>query len=68
MLGRAVFAGSLLLFLIIGIAMVGDFSAQWWVLLLPVLLLVGPGLAVRREAYPGADDAPRRASDGEEIR
>lgn len=68
LLGRAVFAGSLLLFLIIGVAMVGDFSAQWWLLLLPVLLLVGPALAVRREAYREAGDGRRSTSEGEEIR
>ncbi|MEJ7772266.1 MAG: hypothetical protein WKF51_10215 [Geodermatophilaceae bacterium] len=50
LMGRAVFAVSLLVFLVIGIVLVGDFSAQWWALLFPVALLVGPLLAVRREA------------------
>ncbi len=50
LLGRALFVGSLLVFLVIGIVLVGDFSAQWWVLLFPAALLVGPVLAVRREA------------------
>ncbi|CAN5301966.1 hypothetical protein BH24ACT9_BH24ACT9_17290 [soil metagenome] len=47
---RAVFAVSLLVFLIIGMSLVGDFSAQWWLLLLPVALLTGPVLALRGEA------------------
>ncbi len=47
---RAVFAVSLLFFLVLGIVIVGDFTAQWWVLLIPVALLVGPVLAARREA------------------
>ncbi len=47
---RAVFAVALLAFLVLGIVVVGDMSAQWWVLLLPVALLVGPVVAVRREA------------------
>ncbi len=46
---RAVFAVPLLVFLILGMVMVGDFAAQWWLLLLPVALLVGPVRAVRRE-------------------
>lgn len=50
LLARAAFALPLLAFLILGIVVVGDFSAQWWLLLLPVGLLVGPVLAVRREA------------------
>lgn len=54
--GRVVFAGSLLVFLIIGIVLVGDFSAQWWILLVPIGLLVGPVMAAGREA--------RRAPDG----
>jgi len=40
----------LLVFLIIGMSLVGDFSAQWWLLLLPVALLTGPVLALRGEA------------------
>lgn len=55
---RAVCSGSLLAFLIIGIVLVGDFSIQWWLLLLPVLLLLRPALAVRREAgrHPSGDE------------
>lgn len=53
---RAVFAVALLAFLVLGIVVVGDLSAQWWVLLLPVALLVGPVLAVRREAGGQPDD------------
>jgi len=54
---RAVFAVALLAFLVLGIVVVGDMSAQWWVLLLPVALLVGPVLAVRRETgKPSNDD------------
>lgn len=49
LLSRAAFAVPLLGFLILGIVLVGDFSAQWWVLLLPVALLVGPALVLRRE-------------------
>lgn len=47
---RAVFAGSLLVFLTLGIILVGDFSAQWWLLLAPVAVLLGPALALRQEA------------------
>lgn len=50
LLARAMFAVPLLGFLILGIVLVGDFSAQWWVLLVPVVLMIGPVLAVRREA------------------
>lgn len=46
--GRLVFAGALLVFLLIGIVLVGDFALQWWLLVLPVALLVGSLLAVRR--------------------
>ncbi|MGI8626226.1 MAG: hypothetical protein ACR2J5_06595 [Geodermatophilaceae bacterium] len=46
---RSVFVAALLVFLIIGIALVGDFADQWWLLLLPVALLVGPALALRGE-------------------
>lgn len=53
--GRAVFAGSLLVFLIIGIVLVGDFSAQWWILLVPIGLLVGPVMAARREVRQAPD-------------
>jgi len=54
---RSVFAVSLLIFLVIGILLVGDLSAQWWLLLLPVALLLGPAMALRREAgrRPGGD-------------
>ncbi|MDQ4038493.1 MAG: hypothetical protein M3313_09125 [Actinomycetota bacterium] len=45
---RSVFAAALLLFLIIGIARVGDFADQWWLLLLPVALFLGPARALRR--------------------
>ncbi|MDQ3735669.1 MAG: hypothetical protein M3400_17010 [Actinomycetota bacterium] len=47
---RAVFAGSLLIFLVVGIVLVGDFSAQWWLLIFPVAVLVGPVLDVIRES------------------
>ncbi len=50
LLARAAFAVPLLLFLILGIVLVGDFSAQWWLLLLPVALLAGPLLALRRQS------------------
>lgn len=50
---RAVFAGSLLAFLIVGITWVGDFSAQWWILFLPFALLVGPLGAVLKQDGPG---------------
>jgi len=54
---RWVFAISLLIFLVMGIVLVGAFSAQWWLLLLPVALLLGPAWALRREAgrQPGGD-------------
>jgi len=47
---RSVFALSLLVFLIIGIVLVGDFSAQWFLLLAPVAVLLGPLWSVWREA------------------
>jgi len=56
---RTAFAVPLLLFLILGIVLVGDFSAQWWVLILPVALLAGPLLALRRQSGrdPGDDQS-----------
>lgn len=59
--GRVVFAGSLLVFLLIGIVLVGDFALQWWLLVLPVALLVGPLLAVRRanDRDPGNGQDPK---------
>ncbi len=47
---RAAFAVPLLFFLIMGIVLVGDFSAQWWLLILPGALLAGPLLALHRPA------------------
>lgn len=56
--GRVAFAGSLLVFLIIGIVLVGNFSAQWWILLVPIGLLVGPVMAARREVRRSPDGRP----------
>ncbi len=63
LVARAAFAVPLLVFLVIGIAWVGDFSAQWWLLLLPVALLVQPAIAVFRDGGRPRDqdqDSPDR--------
>ena len=58
LVARAAFAVPLLLFLILGIVLVGAFSAQWWLLILPVALLAGPLLALRRQSSWEPDDDP----------
>jgi len=60
---RAAFAVSLLVFLFTGIVLVGDFSAQWWLLLFPIALLAGPVLAVLREAG-GRPSGDRQTTPG----
>jgi len=63
--GRAVFAVALLAFLIIGIAVVGEFSKQWWLLILPVGLLGGSVLAAVRPGHTEGGAAARGRPWGE---
>jgi hypothetical protein len=47
-INRAVFAGATCLLTGVGLWRLGDPGAQWWVIALPLLLLIGPLLRVGR--------------------